>query len=160
VNLDDAMTGGVDMDSIVIGQYMSITKHAHVNWLWLGSGKIGGLLRLDEAEFGQRDAPYHSFDAPGLEVSGSLTMLMTIFVDANMRDAKIGGDLSLAGAKQHDKRLTQDRTQNELTPLPVDLTGASIGHALILGNRWYGPVQWRPNAHVSLRNATVREVEG
>jgi hypothetical protein len=150
--VDVGVDAGVDMDSIVIAGHLTL-RRSQIDWLWLASGKIGGSLVLDEAKLGERDAPNYSLDAKGLEVGSDLTMLTTIFVDANLRDARIHGDMNLAGAKQHDKE------RDNRASLVFDLTGATIDGALILGTQWYGPVQWRPGAHVSLRNTTVRDVE-
>ena len=151
-SLDAARAADIDMDGISIGGRLTLqdadNQHSQVQWLRLGGGKIGGLLRLDAAELGYRDPPYHSLDAPGLQVGGDLTMVFTTFADASFKNAKIEGDLSLAGAKQ----LSGSQPK-------VDLTGATIRGAFILGTQWYGSVRWQPGAYLILRNTTVRDVE-
>jgi hypothetical protein len=157
------------MDSIVIGGDLSaiaVPKNgdrprrlpSRIKWLWLGNGKIGGMLRLDEAEVGERPDG-SGFEARGLVVGSDLTMLTTTFVDVNLREARIAGNLDLSGAKQRDRKPDGSPATIGLAPLRFDLTGAAIGRAFILGSRWYGPVQWRPGGYLSLRNSTVRDIE-
>jgi hypothetical protein len=75
-------------------------------------------------------------------------MVFTTFVNASFKNAKIEGDLDVAGAKQ----LSGSEPK-------VDLTGATIRGAFILGTQWNGSVRWRPGAYLILRNTTVRDVE-
>jgi hypothetical protein len=140
---------GLNLDTLTTN-YLSLkgTKQARSGFflapvfasLWLASAKIAGALDMSDATV---NGPVNMAN---IQVGAELRMRKVhLSKEVDLTNSRIGSYLALEGP-------TDSRTT-------VNLTAAHIGGTLILGSRDYGPIRWRYEARLILRDATVNDLQ-
>jgi len=140
--------GTANMDSLSVGGNLSLrgegdARKARCTVLWLASARIGGQCDLSDADIADVN-----LNSAG--IGNDLWMRNSNFETVRLRNARIGGDLAFEGPKV---RSEPSRLRK------LDLEGARIEQALILGSVWYGPINWPAEASMNLAGVSVRHLQ-
>jgi len=96
------------------------------------------------------DADIANVNLNSAGIGNDLWMRNSNFETVRLRNARIGGDLAFEGPKV---RSEPSRFRK------LDLEGARIEQALILGSAWYGPINWPAEASMNLAEVSVRHLQ-